>query len=128
MELGIGFPSVRKLKNQIAAKRTSGKPYWRASTGITSGGKFETRDSVVQAVIGMDNIDYTLMAIRHEAYCAHWDRKGWRFNGETFLSWVRNGMPMPPPEELPSKPPESASHSPLSTIPKFVEPKWVKSG
>ena len=59
----------------------------------------ETQQLVFQRIIGMNgkfNLDR--FRERHGQYCEYWAAHGWQFCPLTFLGWVENGMPEPPPE------------------------------
>ena len=57
----------------------------------------ETKDLIVPMVMGMD-LDFSEMSTRHALVVEHWQGR-WDYNPETFLAWVRNGMPVPSPRE-----------------------------
>ncbi len=59
----------------------------------------ETKQLVYQAILSMDGrFDLTRYRSRHPPWCDYWDRHGWQYCSLTFLGWIENGMPLPPPE------------------------------
>lgn len=66
-----------------------------------------TRRETVVAVVAGKNLDWQQMAINHNTYVEHWAGR-WRYNPETFLAWVENGMPVPSPDRA-EAPTESAT-------------------
>ena len=62
----------------------------------------ETQQLVFQRVIGMNGkFDVEKFRMRHGGYCEYWAAHGWQFCPLTFLGWIENGMPEPPPEAKP---------------------------
>lgn len=59
---------------------------------------FETKDFVLPFIMCMEDIDWEEFVVNGIIYRRYWDRKGWIYNSETLLAWVRNGCSLPPPE------------------------------
>jgi hypothetical protein len=55
-------------------------------------------NSVLQQLMGSDDVDWDRFKVNHPLFCDYWGRKGWSFCTQFFLDWVNTGCCPPPPE------------------------------
>lgn len=59
----------------------------------------QPRVLVFQRIVGMNGaFDLERFRQRHRIFCEYWDRRDWTYCPLSFLDWVEQGMPLPPPE------------------------------
>lgn len=60
-----------------------------------------TRQMVAQQLL---SVDWEAWDARHVPFCEFWDRAGWQTCAITMFEWWENGMPLPPPQMILTKP------------------------